>query len=138
MRKPIAKIRISAGNPGWYDSLTNIHLTIARPTAFVYEGQNVTNVKKAIKFKIVQLIEGELEPATVIPTVEEPVVENKVEDVREVIDTPVEEDKKVEEPVAEEVKEEVPAEEVKEETVEEEKPKKKVTRKRTKKSEVTE
>ena len=33
MRAPIAKIRINAGNPGWYDPLTNIHLTITRPEA---------------------------------------------------------------------------------------------------------
>ena len=62
MRAPIAKIRISAGNPGWYDPLTNIHLTITRPDAFVYEGQNVTNIKTAVSFKLVHVIEGELEP----------------------------------------------------------------------------
>ena len=61
MRAPIAKIRISAGNPGWYDPLTNIHLTITRPEAFVYEGQNVTNIKNAVAYKLVSVIEGELE-----------------------------------------------------------------------------
>lgn len=75
MRMPIAKIRIAAGNPGWYDSLTNIHLTITRPEALVYEGQNVTNIKTAIACKLVSLIEGTLDP---IKHEEEPIVVEKV------------------------------------------------------------
>lgn len=144
MRKPIAKIRIAAGNPGWYDSLTNIHLTIARPTAFVYEGQNVTNVKNAIRHRIVSLIEGDLEPIS-SKIKETP----EVEEVRDVIETPVvkeeqqqpkqqkvvkEETVKEEQPKQEEVKEqqqEVKAEEVvKEEVVEEQQEEKKTTRKK--------
>lgn len=149
MRKPIAKIRIAAGNPGWYDSLTNIHLTIARPTAFVYEGQNVTNVKNAIRHRIVSLIEGDLEPIS-SKIKETP----EVEEVRDVIETPVvkeeqqqpkqqkvvkEETVKEEQPKQEEVKEqqqEVKAEEVvkeevvEEEVVEEQQEEKKTTRKK--------
>ena len=109
MRAPIAKIRISAGNPGWYDPLTNIHLTITRPDAFVYEGQNVTNIKTAVSFKLVHVIEGELEPIKESPVTTTEKVE---EEVREVIT----EAEKVE------VKEEsqAPAEEIeKEEVVEE-------------------
>lgn len=129
MRAPIAKIRISAGNPGWYDPLTNIHLTITRPEAFVYEGQNVTNIKNAVAFKLVSVIEGELEARLVetetAPVVQEEVkVEEVIEEVREVV---------TEEPVVEEKAEEV-VEEVKEEVeVKEEKPAKKTTRKTAKK-----
>lgn len=130
MRAPIAKIRISAGNPGWYDPLTNIHLTITRPTAFVYEGQNVTNIKNAVSFKLVQVVEGELEPVA-----KEVPVSNTV--VREVI--------KKEQPKIEAVAEVIAeVEEVKETKVEEvvaeaKKPAKKTTKKKTtKKSEVTE
>lgn len=149
MRKPIAKIRIAAGNPGWYDSLTNIHLTIARPTAFVYEGQNVTNVKNAIRHRIVSLIEGDLEPIS-SEIKETP----EVEEVRDVIETPVVKEeqqpkkqkvvkketvkeevvKQEEQPKQEEVKEqqqEVKAEEVvKEEEVVEEQQEKKTTKKK--------
>ena len=149
MRKPIANIRIAAGNPGWYDSLTNIHLTIARPTAFVYEGQNVTNVKNAIRHRIVSLIEGDLEPIS-SEIKETP----EVEEVRDVIETPVVKEqqqpkkqkvvkketvkeevvKQEEQPKQEEVKEqqqEVKAEEVvKEEVVEEQQEEKKTTRKK--------
>lgn len=157
MRKPIAKIRIAAGNPGWYDSLTNIHLTIARPTAFVYEGQNVTNVKNAIRHRIVSLIEGDLEPIS--SKIKET---SEVEEVRDVIETPVVKEeqqqpkkqkvvkeetvkeevvKQEEQPKQEEVKEqevkveeqqqEVKTEEVKEEeVVEEQQEEKKTTRKK--------
>ena len=97
MRAPIAKIRISAGNPGWYDPLTNIHLTITRPDAFVYEGQNITNIKTAVSFKLVHVVEGELEPIKESPITATEKVEEKKE-VREVI-AKVEEIEKVEEVV---------------------------------------
>lgn len=122
MRAPIAKIRISAGNPGWYDPLTNIHLTITRPDAFVYEGQNVTNIKTAVSFKLVHVVEGELEPIKESPITTTEKVEEK-EEVREVI-TEVEEI---------EVKEEsqAPTEEIKKEEVVEKKAAKKTTAKKT-------
>ena len=122
MRAPIAKIRISAGNPGWYDPLTNIHLTITRPDAFVYEGQNVTNIKTAVSFKLVHVIEGELEPIKESPITTTEKVEEK-EEVREVI-TEVEEI---------EVKEEsqAPVEEIKKEEVVEEVVEKKAAKKTT-------
>ena len=135
MRAPIAKIRISAGNPGWYDPLTNIHLTITRPDAFVYEGQNVTNIKTAVSFKLVHVIEGELEPIKESPIITTDKVE---EEVGEVI-TAVEETEDKEEsqvPAEEEVKEEIIEEESveKEEVVEEvveKKAAKKTTAKKT-------
>lgn len=123
MRAPIAKIKISAGNPGWYDPLTNIHLTITRPSAFVYEGQNVSNVKKAVAHKLVYVVEGDLD----VVAKEQPVAEP----VREVIkkSTKTEKAEKIEK--VEEVKVE------ENEPVVEEKPKK-TTKKKTKKTEITE
>lgn len=132
MRAPIAKIRISAGNPGWYDPLTNIHLTITRPDAFVYEGQNVTNIKTAVSFKLVHVIEGELEPIKESPIITTDKVE---EEVGEVI-TEVEDKEESQVPAEEEVKEEIIEEESveKEEVVEEvveKKAAKKTTAKKT-------
>lgn len=138
MRAPIAKIRISAGNPGWYDPLTNIHLTITRPEALVYEGQNVSNIKNAINYKLVHVVEGDLDL-----TVRE--AKAVTEEVREVIVQPVEEvktkaiEKEEVKAVEEEVKTEEASEEVEvvaEEVVEEEKKKttkKATTKKKTKK-----
>ena len=123
MRAPIAKLRISAGNPGWYDPLTNIHLTIARPEAYVYEGSNVTNIKRGVAYKLINVIEGSLNEVNKI--------EN--EEVREVApQEPIKEETKIEEPI-EEVIEDKPVEEAIEEATEtteevvEEKPKKKTT-----------
>lgn len=110
MRAPIAKIRISAGNPGWYDPLTNIHLTITRPDAFVYEGQNVTNIKTAVSFKLVHVIEGELEPIKESPIITTDKVEEEVgEVITEVEETEDKEESQI--PVEEEVKEEIIEEE---------------------------
>ena len=123
MRAPIAKIRIAAGNPGWYDPLTNIHLTITRPDAFVYEGQNVTNIKTAVSFKLVHVVEGELEPIKESPITATEKVEEKKE-VREVI-AKVEEIEIKEEP-------QVPVEEIeKEKEVVEEVVEKKAAKKTT-------
>lgn len=116
MRAPIAKLRISAGNPGWYDPLTNIHLTIARPEAYVYEGSNVTNIKMGVAYKLINVVEGSLE--------KKPTAVN--EEVREVIPQEIETVKE-EEPIVEEKTEEV---------VEE--PKKKITRKKATKKETSE
>ena len=135
MRAPIAKIRISAGNPGWYDPLTNIHLTITRPDAFVYEGQNVTNIKTAVSFKLVHVIEGELEPIKESPIITTDKVEEEVgEVITEVEETENKEESQI--PAEEEVKEEIIEEESveKEEVVEEvveKKAAKKTTSKKT-------
>ena len=110
MRAPIAKIRISAGNPGWYDPLTNIHLTITRPDAFVYEGQNVTNIKTAVSFKLVHVVEGELEPIKESPIITTDKVEEEVgEVITEVEETEDKEESQI--PAEEEVKEEIIEEE---------------------------
>ena len=137
MRAPIAKIRISAGNPGWYDPLTNIHLTITRPDAFVYEGQNVTNIKTAVSFKLVHVIEGELEPIKESPIITTDKVEEEVgEVITEVEETEDKEESQV--PAEEEVKEEIieeesveKVEEIKKEEVVEEVVEKKAAKKTT-------
>lgn len=137
MRAPIAKIRISAGNPGWYDPLTNIHLTITRPDAFVYEGQNVTNIKTAVSFKLVHVIEGELEPIKESPIITTDKVEEEVgEVITEVEETEDKEESQI--PVEEEVKEEIieeesveKVEEIEKEEVVEKKAAKKTTAKKT-------
>lgn len=154
MRRPIARIRINAGNPGWYDSLTNIHLTISRPEAIVYEGSNTTNIKRGVAHKLISVVDGDLditsvtaeeqaevEPKSVREVAFQPIVQEEV--IEEV--TPVEEaEVKVEETITEpveEIVEEITTEEAVEtveettEEVVEEKPKKKSTRKKTTKKE---
>lgn len=120
MRTVLAKVRLATGNVGWYDPLTNIHLTIQSPEAFVYEGQNTSNLKKGVMYKTITVIGGSLsEPSnTVTPTKVKTIVEQPTSVKKE---EPV----KVEEPKEEKVEEAV----VEQEVVEE-KPKKKATRKK--------
>ena len=123
MRKPIALIRINAGNPGWYDPLTNIHLTIPRPTAYVYEGSNTTNIKKGVFHGLVHVVEGSLEEEK---TTTEPAVKEEVREVAPQVEDKTEE-VKVEEPAVEEA---VTETEEKEEVVEEKPKAKKTTKKK--------
>ena len=141
MRAPIAKIRINAGNPGWYDSLTNIHLTITRPVALVYEGSNTTNIKRAVSFGLVHVTEGSLEEEVKVEE-SKPVAKQVVREVAPQVEVKTEE-VATEETVVEEVKEETTetvetVEETKEvEEAKEEKPKaKKTTKKKSTKKDV--
>lgn len=141
MRAPIAKIRINAGNPGWYDSLTNIHLTITRPEALVYEGSNTTNIKRAVSFGLVHVTEGSLEEEVKVEE-SKPVAKQVVREVAPQVEVKTEE-VATEETVVEEVKEETTetvetVEETKEvEEAKEEKPKaKKTTKKKSAKKDV--
>lgn len=134
MRAPIARIRISAGNPGWYDPLTNIHLTITRPESLVYEGSNLTNLKIGIAHKLIHVVEGDLDLNDKQVQSNPIVVE---EEVREVIKEPAKEKQPI---IKEETKEEVKEKEVVEEVKEEKKAAKKTTTKKktsTKKVEET-
>ena len=141
MRAPIAKIRINAGNPGWYDPLTNIHLTITRPEALVYEGSNTTNIKRSISHGLIHILEGSLEEQT-----DNTEIEAKQEIVKEVREVNPQVETKTEEVITETVEEKVAVEETEEATnvveeteeeVAEEKPKTKKTaaRKKTTKKE---
>ena len=141
MRAPIAKIRINAGNPGWYDSLTNIHLTITRPEALVYEGSNTTNIKRAVSFGLVHVTEGSLEEEVKVEE-SKPVAKQVVREVAPQVEVKTEE-LATEETVVEEVKEETTetvetVEETKEvEEAKEEKTKaKKTTKKKSTKKDV--
>lgn len=132
MRAPIAKIRINAGNPGWYDPLTNIHLTITRPEAYVYEGSNTTNIKRSVNHGLVHILEGSLKEEKATRE-----VETKKEAVKEVREVAPQVEEKTEEVVTEKVEETVEVteettEEVAKEEVVEEKPKAKKTTTRKK------
>lgn len=139
MKTVKAKVRLATGNVGWYDPLTNIHLTIQRPEGIVYEGMNTSNLKKGVMYKTITVTDGSLsEPSeTVIPTnftevakkaksVEKEIINETKEEVKEIV---VEETKELEE-VAEETEKVEAIEEDVVEKVEEEKPKKKTSKKK--------
>lgn len=58
----IALIKLGGGRSGFYDELTNIHLTLSQPVAHIYDGQNLTNIKRGIKSGSLVLLQGTLSP----------------------------------------------------------------------------
>lgn len=145
MRIKIAELRLAPGQVGFYDELTNIHLTLTSPFASVYQGMNTSRLQQSVNSGRLILVSGSLKPAPV-RAAEEVVVETKTVKAAE---TKVQQAKVVEEEAkVEEIKVEetvatlsLEAEEVTEETkvVEEEEVEAPKTKKRTsKKKEVEE
>lgn len=129
----LATIRLAIGNVGWYDPLTNIHLTLSRPFAHIYEGMNVTNVKRGVEYKTVMVVDGDLSPS--LSTLSKAKIDNtpELDFIKEVTtntqETFVESNKLEEAPtvkeVLETVSEDTPKEEAKEIKEAPEKPKRK-------------
>lgn len=123
MSNVIARVRLAMGRVGFYDPLSNVHLTVSRPEADIIAGTNVTGIKRAVHNKTLRLVFGSLEveapkgkvvDKTVHAKAEEKVeAKPKVEVKAEPVVAPVEEvktepvaeakvEEKAEEPVAEE------------------------------------
>ena len=136
MKRAIAKIRLAPGNAGWFDPLTNIYLTLSKKECFVYNDQDISNIRKAIKENKLVLKEGKL-PSPVSEDSKEVVkakpvkkhakhkkdkVIEKVEVIeeKEVNDTKVERPKKKTKRKPEESKLQKQEEEVKQEVVKQE------------------
>lgn len=135
----IAEIRLSNGEVGWYDEYTRIYLTIMNPTAYVYAGMNLTQIKRSLASGRIRLVKGSLvKPEPVKPEIS---VEAAPVEVPEKQEEPVVEEVPVieEPPVIEETVAEVPVEEkveeapVVEEPVAEEAPVKSARKSRSKK-----
>lgn len=62
MAERIATIKLNSGQGGFYDELTNIHLTVGNPIAHLFAGQNLTNIRKGISVGHLILTEGTLGP----------------------------------------------------------------------------
>ena len=127
MSKVKAIVKLADGNVGFYDNLTQIHLTILSPLGKVYEGMNTTNLQRGVKFKTIEVLEGSL---TSTPVEEKPVVSTPMEEL-----TPAEkvEEEKVPEVVEPEPEKEEIATEEKAEESEEEVKETKTRKKRTSK-----
>ena len=108
MRKIIAKVCLAQGQVGFFDPLTNIHLTMTKPTAEIYQGMNTSRIKASIASKRLKLISGSLNPQEDIENKNDMAVSETPTEVK--IETVVEPEVKAEQ-VAESV--EAPAEEVK-------------------------
>lgn len=144
MRIKIAEIRLAPGQVGFYDELTNIHLTLSRPFATVYQGMNTSRLQQSVNSGRLILVQGSLKPEPISLAAEEavpapvvakakavqaPAKEVKAEPVQEAIATLSLEEEVVAEAVVEEAVEEDAAEEVATEEVVEAKSKKKTSKK---------
>ena len=93
MREIIAKIKLMPGQVGFFDPLTNIHLTITSPVGYIYHGMNTSGIKRSVNSKRIEVIEGSLNPEEIQKVIEKTQVVKKAE-------TEVKVEKKVE-PISE-------------------------------------
>ena len=82
-RKIIAVVKLAPGNIGWYDALTGIHLTLARSKANVYSGSNTTNLIKALRERVIELVNGSLIEGNQEPTINSTPLNTIVVDIKE-------------------------------------------------------
>ena len=82
-KKIIAVVKLAPGNIGWYDALTGIHLTLARPTSNVYSGSNTTNLTKALRGRVIELVTGSLIEGNQEPTINSAPLNTMVVDIKE-------------------------------------------------------
>ena len=71
MRTKIAEVRLAPGQVGFYDDLTNIHLTLTKPYANVYQGMNTSGLQRSVNSKRLLLTWGSLRPTPL--SISEPV-----------------------------------------------------------------
>lgn len=93
MKKIIASIKLAPGVRGYFDPLTGIKITPSSKTAYIYENDNVDNIRRAIKEGKIKIVGGQLPPAISIkpitkkeevkkPVEKEPEVEIKPEPIK--------------------------------------------------------
>ena len=83
MKRIIASIKLAPGSRGYFDPLTGINLSPSNNIGYVREGDNLTNIRKAIKENKIKIVGGILPPAVSIKPVK--VKLNKVEEEQPII-----------------------------------------------------
>ena len=97
MKRIIATVKLVPGSRGYFDPLTGINLSPSSSVGYVREGDNISNIRRAIKENKIRIVGGSLPPAVSIKPVraklikEEPVLVTEPEDIEEIIE--VEEDR---------------------------------------------
>nr|DAP54853.1 MAG TPA: hypothetical protein [Caudoviricetes sp.] len=56
----IAKIRLAPGKAGFYDPISNIHLTLGSPEVYVQSGTNCAALRRNLHAGLIELVEGTL------------------------------------------------------------------------------
>lgn len=69
MKRIIATIKLSPGSRGYFDPLTGINLSPSSSIGYIREGDNIANIRKAIKENKIKIVGGNLPPAVSIKPV---------------------------------------------------------------------
>lgn len=80
MKKIIASVKLAPGNRGFFDPLTGINLK-SNKLGYIYEGDDVTNIRKAIRESKLKIVGGKIPPAIHIEPKTKPVCEEKEESI---------------------------------------------------------
>ena len=80
MKKIIASVKLAPGNRGFFDPLTGINLK-SNKLGYIYEGDDVTNIRKAIREGKLKIVGGKIPPAIHIKPKTKPVCEEKEESI---------------------------------------------------------
>lgn len=110
MGKAIAKIKLAPGNVAWYDPLSNVYLTLTSPEAFIYDDDNISNVKNGIRHNCILLKEGNLPSLSntlnkdYVPLVEKEHIQIEIKDIKTEDIVPLIEKENFKETKTEEVK----------------------------------
>lgn len=69
MKRIIATIKLVPGSRGYFDPLTGINLSPSSSIGYVREGDNISNIRRAIKENKIKIVGGSLPPAVSIKPV---------------------------------------------------------------------
>ena len=75
MKKTVAIVKLAPGNSGFFDPLTGLHLTLTSKVGYVYNTDDTTNIRAALKKHTLELTGGALPP---VCSIKQPVRERKI------------------------------------------------------------
>lgn len=97
MKRIIASVKLAPGSRGYFDPLTGINLSPSNNIGYVREGDNLANIRRAIKENKIKIVGGILPPAVSIKPVkvkldkvkeEQPIIKEEPKEILEVQEKP--------------------------------------------------
>ncbi len=81
MKKITASIKLAPGNRGFFDPITGINLNLSNSIGYIYEDDDIANIRKAIREGKILIVGGQLPPAINIKSIqkEKKVIKKKEE-----------------------------------------------------------
>lgn len=97
MKRIIASVKLAPGSRGYFDPLTGINLSPSNNIGYVREGDNLANIRRAIKENKIKIVGGILPPAVSIKPVkvkldkvkeEQPIIKEEPKEILEIQEKP--------------------------------------------------